>query len=223
MIKLWIKIILLISLTNNVYGHQERWDYDKSNWPELLFIVYYGDNSNIVQLINKNIDCLNNRFGFFNISVLDVAIRVNNTNAVHELLMTKKIIGLDNYLIEACLFNSNIEIVKHLYEFGADINYIDENGYNSIMYAVSFGNKNIMEFLIRQNVDVNIGRRIGDGATALTLAIYNLDIEKIMILLEAGAETNNINNNGETAYIMAERITKKIDNEKKEQILNLLR
>ena len=198
--------VSLILFSNNIYAHQQAWDDDKSSWTDLQLAIYYGENNDIItQLINDNLESLNECRNGTN--TIEMAIRLNNEFAVYKLLNSGVIFDLDELLIWACLVNSNIQIIEYLCNFGANVNYIRENGYNCLMAATSFSTIEIMQYLVVQNINVNLGRRSGDGATALTLAIYNFDYEKISLLLEAGANKNNINFNGETAYVFAERYT----------------
>jgi ankyrin repeat protein len=197
-----LAIFLALFVINNLSADKDRWDDDKSNWSELMLAIYYKNNTKVRQLIHNNIDVLYNAGGTLDLTAMDIAIYQENDIALSELLKTGKIINKNKYLNLACNFN-NKQIIKYLCDFGADINYIDERGYNSIMYATSFSTIEIMNFLIEQNVDVNLGRRPGDGATALILAIYSSNIEKIEILLKAGADKNIKNNAGETIYDIA--------------------
>jgi ankyrin repeat protein len=52
-----------------------------------------------------------------------------------------------------------------------------------------------MNYLIEKNVDVNLGKHFYSGTTALELAIHNRSIDKINILIQAGANVNIINDN----------------------------
>ena len=208
-------------LTTFVYANQPQWDDDKINWTELDLAIYNMDNSNIVNYIHDNLEFLNEGRNATN--TIEIAMRVNNEYAVYELLNSGIIFDLDELLIWACIFNSNVQIVMYLVDFGANINYVRANGYNCLMAATSFSSIEVMRYLIYNNIDVNIGRRLADGFTALTLAIYNMNFEKIEILLEAGASPCNINNTGETALNLAENLTKRLEIEQRERILSLFR
>ena len=173
-------------------------------------------------LINNNVDVQFNAGGYFSLTAMSVAIYSENEMAVYALLNSKKMGNINAYLNLACNFN-NIQIIKYLYEFGADVNYVDEKGYNCIMYATSFSTIDIMHYLIDKNVDVNIGRRLGDGATALILAIYVQDIDKINILLQAGANKNVVNVGCETPYEIAKRYSQRLDDNQRQRLLELLK
>ena len=221
MTKLCIRLIFLLCLVNNIFADKSKWDDDKSGWSELQLAIYYKENDNVFQIINNNIELLNE--GRNGTNAIEIAIRVNNEFAVYELLNRRLIFDLDELLIFACLANSNIQIIEYLCNFGANVNYVRENGYNCLMAATSFSSLEIMKYLLDQNIDVNIGRRFSDGYTALTLAIYNSAFEKILLLLGSGANTFNINNTGETAYDYAKSVTQRLEIEQKEKLLNLFR
>jgi ankyrin repeat protein len=221
--KFFVIIFVLIFIENNAYADKDRWDDDKSNWSELMLAIYHRNNRSVKQLINDNADLLfDESNGSFYLNAVEVAIYAGNEIALQELLQTGKIIDLNRCLNLACNFN-NIQIIILLCEFGADVNYIDERGYNSIMYAASFSTIEVMNFLIKQNVDVNLGRRPVDGFTALMLAAHNLNIEKLMILLQAGANKETRNGNGERAYDIAESSSRRINKKQRDNILELLR
>jgi hypothetical protein len=63
------------------------------------------------------------------------------------------------------------------------------------------------------------GKRRGGGATALILAVYESTIEKVEILLKAGADKHIINNAGEAIYDIAERYLNKDQWEKSIKLL----
>ncbi len=51
--------------------------------------------------------------------------------------------------------NNNIEIVKILLNFGADVNKIDNDGFNPAMRAAYLGNSEILKILLDKNTDVS--------------------------------------------------------------------
>jgi hypothetical protein len=50
-------------------------------------------------------------------------------------------------LIYACKFCKNLEIIQKIIELGGDVNYRDIYGWNAIMYAIVFNNKNVIDYL----------------------------------------------------------------------------
>ncbi|QGR54277.1 ankyrin repeat-containing protein [Moumouvirus maliensis] len=103
-------------------------------------------------------------------------------------------------LIIACTFGfSNIEIIKLLLEFGADINIKNQNGDTVLMTSLMLkpnylknNNIQVIKFLIEAGVDVNM--RNNQDWTALMLACrysnINNNIEIVKLLLKAGADIN---------------------------------
>ena len=215
-------LLLLFLIINCNWRDRERWDDNRKNWSELMLAIYRNNDNKVEQLIN-NVDILYNAGGSFNLTAMSVAIFSENEKAVYQLLNSGKIDNLNKYLNLACNVSNNIQIIKYLCEFGADVNYLDENGYNSIMYATSFCSIEILNYLIEQNVDVNIGRQKNTGTTALMLAIYNNDIEKMNILLQAGANKNVVTNNGITLYEIADKYIHGLNINEKKNILELFR
>lgn len=50
-------------------------------------------------------------------------------------------------LIYACKFCKNLEIIQKIIELGGDINRRDIYGWNALMYAIVFNNRNVVEYL----------------------------------------------------------------------------
>jgi len=102
--------------------------------------------------------------------------------------------GERSLLAHAC-HEGYTEIVSHLLQFGALVDFTEANGQTPLFFASKYGNKEIVELLLAANADVN--RVDEDGRTALMLAakyghcaICTLLLEK----LEPGGETINCTN-----------------------------
>jgi ankyrin repeat protein len=108
---------------------KERWDDNKKDWSELMLAIYYRNNKKTKNLINNNVDIMYNAGGHFNLTAMSVAIYRENEVAVYELLNSGKMGNIDRYLNLACGIRdfNNIQIIKYLYEFGADVNIINDN------------------------------------------------------------------------------------------------
>ncbi|AVL95151.1 ankyrin repeat protein [Moumouvirus australiensis] len=103
-------------------------------------------------------------------------------------------------LIIACTFGfSNIEIIKLLLEFGADINIKNKNGDTVLMTSLmlkpnnlKYNNIEVIKILIEAGADINM--RNNQDWTALMLACrcsnINNNIEIVKLLLKAGADIN---------------------------------
>ena len=59
-------------------------------------------------------------------------------------------------------------VVEVLVQHRADINLIDDDGWNTLMRAAAEGHWDVAELLIRHNADMNVTTK--DGSTALMLA-----------------------------------------------------
>ena len=91
----------------------------------------------------------------------------------------------------------DVAAVKSLINTGADINYVDENGYFSFHLAASRGNVEIINALINAGANVN-QRSKKDGSTPLMFAIWNNQVGAVKALIEARANVNQENMQGNT-------------------------
>ena len=78
----------------------------------------------------------------------------------------------------------DVAAVKSLINTGADINYVDENGYFSFHMAASKGNIEIINALINAGANVN-QRAKKDGSSPLMVAIWNNQVGAVKALIEA--------------------------------------
>ncbi len=88
-----------------------------------------------------------------------------------------------NKMIFVGIARNSIDLVKKALEQGADINFIDSNGYSFLMYASHKGYLSIVNLLIDNGAKINI--QDNDGCTALMLAIENEHEEVAKALFEA--------------------------------------
>ncbi|XP_044262920.1 putative ankyrin repeat protein RF_0381 isoform X2 [Tribolium madens] len=77
----------------------------------------------------------------------------------------------------------NLEAIKLLFEFGGDITMP-----TAVLKAINVGNLEIINFFLRNNVEINWKYR--DGTTLLISAIEKGNFDVIKILIENGAEVN---------------------------------
>ena len=142
----------------------------------------------------------------------------------------------------------SMQIIRHLCNAGANINYKDENGATLFLHACEKGRTDVMNFLINKiikdkedNIDneikevktlINTKSKDGGG---LHFAIIGQQDEVIELLLENNIDLNIINSQGDTALLYAlkekqmnifKRIydyllnTHEITDEEKKKILN---
>lgn len=80
----------------------------------------------------------------------------------------------------------HLNIVKLLFERGADINYqSDDRGYTPLMDAVQQGDAQLMDFLLLHGAKLDLQSK--DGQTALVLAVGSNDEYAVTQLLKKGA------------------------------------
>jgi uncharacterized protein len=199
--KYMISIILFFSLFSFQDKETLKWDYNKKDWTPLMKAIYKQDTKTVIKLIKKNINidlAVPIHISDFKITALEVAIRKKNTLAVELLLKTKKYIDLDEYLIVASS-EDNVNILKLLFEYNANPNYIEKNGNTLVMFATGQGSDEVLIELLKSTVNINKQRKV-DGMTALMLASYSKNLEKVKILLNNGADKEIKDNRGKTAF-----------------------
>jgi len=81
----------------------------------------------------------------------------------------------------------NIETVKILQKYGANINRINGEGYNLLMYAVEMEDTCFLKELLDLGADPNV---TSTGAIALHKSVYMDNVESIKMLLDAGSNAN---------------------------------
>lgn len=109
-------------------------------------------------------------------------------------------------VIYPSLDDEAFDMVTLLIENGADksINVPDEEGYTPLIAAILEDNIKIIELLIANGADVN--HTTVRNETALTSSTYYGQKDITKILLQAGANTNVVNEDGETPlYIIIKR------------------
>lgn len=94
-----------------------------------------------------------------------------------------------------------IDSVKALLSYGADVNTMDVDGYSALMQAAGTGQTGIVKLLLSKGVDVNA--RDKDGWTALMGAASIGNIGIVRALLAKGADANAKDRNGRTPFTLA--------------------
>lgn len=85
------------------------------------------------------------------------------------------------------LRNKNFDIVHFLINNGADrdLNVEMDNGDTPLTIAVSIGNKEIIELLLKHGADINVQNRL---KSALHVAAYNNDVATMKLLIDYGGD-----------------------------------
>ncbi|MCX6770514.1 MAG: ankyrin repeat domain-containing protein [Candidatus Micrarchaeota archaeon] len=132
---------------------------------------------------------------------LTLAMAQNNLDAVKLLIESGAgVDSRDTSRRTALMFaaqKGNQDAVRYLIDNGADVNAKDDTG-PVLLYA----NAEITKILIEAGADVNAGDW-RDQRTILIHAAYDRDVEKMRLLIAAGANVNAMSTSGETALSRA--------------------
>lgn len=90
------------------------------------------------------------------------------------------------------------DIVKELLNSGANIDTVDQWGYNSLLVAVQNKCCFVAELLIASGANVNHTNK--QGETALMKCCCTDKIKTVESLIKAGADINAVNKSGQTAF-----------------------
>ncbi len=110
----------------------------------------------------------------------------------------------------ACAIRSRCEmdLLMLLIDSGADIFDFDNEGVSIFDMAITYDNRELVEYLIKHGVDVNKTKR-RSGFTALMAASCYGRVEIVKILLEKGANQHVVDTKGFTATDFARKMNKK--------------
>lgn len=101
--------------------------------------------------------------------------------------------------LRAAVRAGNLTEVKTLARKGENLNAKNENGWGPLHEAVLNGEAAGVRYLLKKGADPNASNRA--GLTPLMLAVS--DLEKLTLLLEAGANVNAISAEGKSALLLA--------------------
>ena len=215
-------ILILFILSSLSFLHTEKWDDNKEDWAPLMLAIYNGKTEEFNKLIDKGADVTYRIKTSWKLNALNIAVKKNNYKAVKKLVATNKFKNLQYYFEDACFGNSK-EIIDFFISKGININNYSENGHSSLMSACSFGTTEIVKSLIKNGAELNHQRTV-DGITALMLAAFNGELNKVEILLKSGADKKIKDKNGQTAYDYVKQIYPRlnISEETKDKLKHLL-
>ena len=111
------------------------------------------------------------------------------------------------------------EVVRHLIELGADVNYITEEKYPwSLLHClISTGYFELIKTLLEAGIDIEV--KDYGGGTALFRAADRADFDLAQFLIENGADINTRDNSGRTILHVA---VKDINTPKRIELIKLL-
>jgi ankyrin repeat protein len=108
-------------------------------------------------------------------------------------------------LLEAVM-HASYEAVLYLCEAGASVSAVDDAGCGVLHYGVGDHKEGIVEYLLStENVTAMIDNQDAAGDTALHIAIRERCGPVAKLLVDAGARTDVVNKDGETALLLAKR------------------
>eukprot|EP01100_Stratorugosa_tubuloviscum_P007756 TRINITY_DN319_c2_g2_i1.p1 TRINITY_DN319_c2_g2~~TRINITY_DN319_c2_g2_i1.p1 ORF type:complete len:535 (-),score=216.67 TRINITY_DN319_c2_g2_i1:90-1655(-) len=97
-------------------------------------------------------------------------------------------------LLFAAISKGNVQLVKQLIDLGANVNCENEDGYSSLLFAVSQEQPNIVNYLLQSNAQVNktIKGGVYKSMTSLHIGCLKRSKEIVEILLNANADPNKL-------------------------------
>jgi ankyrin repeat protein len=204
--------LLIILTTATAFANKEKWDDNKTEWSPLMLAIYNGESGKMMLMIMQGADInymTPGKATAWKLTAMDVAIRKQDETAVEKLLSTNRIAKPGKYLITASELKS-AAIVEKLITHGASPNDTLENGYSPLIAAASLGSAEVLEILLRKMANP-LQTRKPDGMTALMMAAYNADVEKVRMLLNYKSEKYAKDANGHDAYYYVEHLHEHMD------------
>lgn len=188
----------------------------------LLIISAYNTNPGCIKTVIELGASIKER-NEYGMNALIYGVRYNiDEKIIKEILET----GIDvNSVMEngisalqmATANNPNSEITKLLIEAGANIFYKNEFGYTAILYAARNESEGVINELIQHGASVHDRNAMGEMNVLMTAVVDNINPKVIKLVLQAGANINDVDKTNSTALILA---SKKSSNQ--EIILELL-
>ncbi len=210
-------------LFSSFISYKVRWDEIRDCWSPLMVAIYKNKIKKFEKLIKskKGITYVSIcDKSDYELTPLEVAIRSENAYAVELLLKTRAYKNLDEYLLIASGYES-IRTVALIIQYGGNPNFVDENNHIIIMQATSFSTVKVLKTILSfssQNINI---QRNKNSATALILASYAKDVDKVKLLLEYKSDIKIKDSKGRTAYDYVD--TDYINKNCNEQQMNELR
>jgi len=104
--------------------------------------------------------------------------------------------------------HASIEFIETLLENGLELTQIDDDGLSAIDIAIKFKREDIIDFCVKNGMDVNDTSR-PSGITPIVLAACFNNTKIVEQLIKYGAEVNAQDNNGMSAKDYAKKLGQK--------------
>ncbi|MBL1280086.1 MAG: ankyrin repeat domain-containing protein [Fluviicola sp.] len=114
----------------------------------------------------------------------------------------------ESVLALALKYKCDIDLLMLLIDNGADIYDFDEDGVSIFESAVSYGNIDIVNYIIDKGIDVNTTKRKSRFTPLMNAACYGR-IDVFKILMEHGADVNAVDLRGMSVIDFARKMNKK--------------
>jgi len=104
--------------------------------------------------------------------------------------------------------NASIEFLEALLENGLELTQIDDDGLSAIDIAIKFKRKDVIDFCVKNGMNVNDTHR-PSGITPIVLAACFNNTDIVEQLINYGAEINSKDNHGMSAKDYAKKLGQK--------------
>ena len=180
-----------------IMGEKPPLDYSFSDDDFLLLAAETEDLSGLKELISKGVDVnLCNPYGQ---SPLILAAEENFTNGVEFLIHSGADLKRDGIsALHAAISRDHLEIAEILVSNGVSLTSIDSsNGWTALDSAALLSSPLTLRWVLDRELEIN--RRDNGGTTPLIHAAVSGSLEKVAMLLQAGADPHIKDNEGNTA------------------------
>ncbi len=163
---------------------------------ELLQAVEYDDLDGVIESINNGADI--NATDEYKQSAIQIALQEEYYETVKLLLNYE--VELDNELLNKTIAKDQLEIAKLLLERSVKIDGVDKDGWTALTTAAYLSQPDTLRWVLSHmpNVNVNKPDNNDSGLTALHHAACTGEVEKVKILLNAGADIDAKDASGAT-------------------------
>lgn len=114
----------------------------------------------------------------------------------------------ESVLAYALRYRCDSELIFYLIEQGADIYDFDEHGVSIFEMAITYDNIEVVEFFLKQGIDVNFTRRKSHFTPLMTAVCYGRN-EIVKLLIEHGADKKAVDIKGISVVDFARKLNKK--------------